>query len=110
MGGRDMSGCGVDVLCDFLSQYITISSPFQYALIKLVLAVTVVLGSFQFGKIYGQAEVQLTEKNAFINGIMYHINILAYNDAKIPQKHNEDDELLVEAQKRLEKKLKPKLP
>lgn len=105
-----MSGCEVDILCELLSHYITISSPLQYVLIKVVLAVTVVLGSFQFGRIHGQSDVQLIEKNAFTNGIMYHINVLAYNDAKIPQKHDADDKYLVEAQKRLEKKLKPKLP
>lgn len=106
-----MSGCEADIFCDFLTQYITISSPFQYALIKLVLAVTVVFGSFQFGKVYGQADAKTKAKSIFVAGIMHHINILAYDDAKIPNKYNpEKDEYLVAAQKLLEKKIKPKLP
>ncbi|PWQ94571.1 hypothetical protein DKT75_14845 [Leucothrix arctica] len=106
-----MGVCGADFFCDFLSQYIKIYSPLQYTLIQVTLTVTVVLGSFLFGRVYATASGKKDKEEAFINGIMYHINILAYNDAKIPHKHDaESDEHLVKAQSRLAKKIKPKLP
>jgi len=104
-----MGVCESDIFCEFLSQFITISSPFQYGLIKLALGITAVLAIFQFGRIYGKVEAN--RKSTFIDGIMYHINVMAYNDAKMPQKHDvEKDEHLTEAYKRIEKKLKPKVP
>jgi hypothetical protein len=106
-----MSEFGIDVISDFVSQYITLSSPYQYGLIKVVLAVTVVLGSFQFGRMYGQAGAKAKAKGIFIAGIMHHMNIVTYDSAKIPNKYDaEKDEYLVAAQKLLEKKIKPKLP
>ena len=106
-----MSVCGADIFCDFLSQYIKIYSPLQYALIQITLSVTVVLGSFHFGRVYASASGKKDNDEAIINGIMYHINVLAYNDAKIPHKHDaESDWRLLEAQSRLAKKIKPKLP
>ena len=106
-----MSVCGADIFCDFLSQYIRIYSPLQYTLIQITLSVTVVLGSFHFGRVYASASGKKDNDEAIINGIMYHINILAYNDAKIPHTHDAaSDKCLVDAQNRLADKIKPKLP
>lgn len=106
-----MNECGVDLFCDFLSQFITIYSPLQYALIKIVMAVTIILGSFLFGRNYGRADSSEAEEAAFVNGIMHYMNVRAYDAAEFPEKHNPDnDRFLLKAQQRLEKKLKPKLP
>ena len=104
-----MGICESDMFCEFLSQFITISSPLQYGLIKAVLGITIVLSVFQFGKIYGRANEAATEEAAFINGIMHYMNVRAYNAAEFPEKHD-PDKFLVIAQQRLEKKLKPKVP
>ncbi|RVU85473.1 hypothetical protein EOL70_05875 [Leucothrix sargassi] len=106
-----MSACRADTFCSFLSQYITITSPLQYTLICIVLGVTIVYSVFQFGRAFGRADLDAAQKDAFVEGIMYHINVLAYDDAKTPHKHDAaGDDPLVEAQNRLAKKLKPKLP
>ncbi|SEB02085.1 hypothetical protein SAMN05660964_03175 [Thiothrix caldifontis] len=71
-------------------------------LLLLVIGFGLVIMVYLSGHIAGQRE-------GFINGIMHHIHIKAYDAADFPAKY-EADRYVNEARQRLEKGLRPKIP
>ena len=98
--------CGTDTLCNFLGQFFGGSPTFELSLFEVVLYVTF---SFTFYHLGSYSE--RTKRESFINGIMYYINIQAFNSANIPDMIDENsEEHVIEAKSRLARKIMPRVP
>lgn len=49
-------------------------------------------------------------RQGFIDGIMHHIHVRAYNAADFPAQYQPPDRFLEEAQRRLARNLRPRIP
>ncbi|MEB4589784.1 hypothetical protein VSS37_02205 [Candidatus Thiothrix sp. Deng01] len=74
--------------------------------IELLLIGVIVFGLAIMLYLKGQIEGQ---KQGFVEGVKHHIHIQAYDKADFPATY-EKDEYVLEAHKKLEKALKPKIP
>lgn len=98
-----MDACSNDMLCGFLEQFLGGSS---INLIEVVICFTLSFGFYTLGSYSGRVN-----EESFINGIMYYINIQAFNSANIPQNIDENSQRhVIEAKSRLAKKIMPRVP
>jgi len=105
-----MDICG-DFVCGFLTavfddipyEFLEYTRLFSYTIIGTV--------SFALGTYYVEKRPDDEAREGFINGIMYYLNIQAYNDANIPFNIEEDaQEHVAEAKRRLRDKIIPRVP
>lgn len=101
-----MDTCGTDTLCSFLGQFFGGSPTLEISLFQVVIYIT-----FSFTFYFLGAHSGRVNQESFINGIMYYINIQAFNTANIPDMIDENSEKHVkEAKSRLARKIMPKVP
>ena len=101
-----MDQCGADFVCSMLSFLLDVVPYNLLPVIQIAFYITLVGGSYWFGTLAGRGD-----KEGFINGIMYYLNVQVYNDANIPYKIDEDGELHIkEAKRRLGCKIMPRVP
>lgn len=101
-----MDHCGADFVCSMLFHLLDGVPYSLLPVIQITFYITLVGGSFWFGTLAGRED-----KEGFINGIMYYINVQVYNDANIPYKIDEDAERHIkEAKRRLGCKIMPRVP
>lgn len=101
-----MEGCGTDLICSFLTQILGDISPRQLPLFQVAFVVSIAGGGFLMGSIAGRGD-----REGFINGIMFYINVQVYNKAGLPCSMDEDGEKhIAEAKRRLCEKIKPRVP
>ena len=101
-----MDTCGTDALCNFLGQFFGGSPTFELTLFEVALYVIFSFTFYHLGSYSGRAN-----RESFINGIMYYINIQAFNSANIPDMIDENsEEHVIEAKSRLARKIMPRVP
>lgn len=93
------NGCtGADLLClllDWLIRHIDVA-----------LLVVIGIGFVYLVWLDGHTKGQ---KQGFVDGIMHHIRLQAYDAADFPEKYS-GDRFVLEARSRLERNLRPKIP
>ncbi len=90
--------CGQDVICqllDWLIQNVDV-------LLILVIGFGALIMAYLSGHVAGH-------KEGFVDGVAHYIHLKAYDAADFPEKY-EKDKYVLEAQARLAKNLKPKIP
>jgi hypothetical protein len=93
------SGCtGADLLCLLLDWLIRN--------IDFVLLVLIGIGVVYVAWLDGHTK---GHRQGFVDGIMHHIQLRAYDAADFPEKYS-GDRFVLEARARLERKLHPKIP
>ena len=101
-----MDACGTDMICGFLGQFFEGLSPFEITLFRVGIYITFCFSFYQLG-----AHSPRVNTESFNNGIMYYINIQAFNSANIPDTIDENSEMHVkEAKTRLARKIMPRVP
>lgn len=101
-----MDACGTDMLCGFLGQLFGGASLFEINLVRIGIYIAFCFSFYQLG-----VHSKHVRTESFINGIMYYINIQAFNSANIPDTIDENSEEHVkEAKSRLARKIMPRVP
>lgn len=95
-----------DLLCQIVAWLMAHSE----ILLLITLSLATVYAAWQDGYAKGRsAEKPQSYREGFINGIMHHIKVRAFNAADFPTQYQNDD-FMLEAQQRVTQQLSPTLP
>lgn len=96
-----MDVCNTNFLCGL----------FDLLISNLIQVLLYIAFCFVFYQLGAQSRSREVCRENFINGIMFYINIQAFNAIKPLEKYNEDEQELVRiAKTRLAKKIMPRVP